>query len=257
MTTQTMLLAALALPACMLHTESRTDTTTIADRVEGVITNLDGADITVTGVRSSGAEVVQTLRWSAVEPAVSVRNINGILYIDARCPPEQLTCSVALDVTVPEAAWLDLSSGQGNITVSRVLSQLVAATGAGDITVQDTDGTVRLEAGKGSIDITGVTGDIDLYSGSGDIQGRQLSVGWLTAASDDGDIRIDTSTVPSRLGLFTEDGDVQAQVPAGAYAVDVNTGDGEIDISGITLQNASAQQIDIQTQSGDIRLYGH
>ena len=251
------LLPVIALPACMLHAESRIETITISDPVVGVITNLDSADLTITGVAAQGAEVVQSLHWATGEPEVSAYTRNGILYIDAYCPPDQLTCKIELDVTVPDTAWLDLDSRQGSITASRIHAQLIASTGAGDISVQDTTGTVRLEAGKGNLSVTGATGDLDLFSGAGDIQGRQLSVGWLTAESSSGDIRIDTTTVPDRLGLFTGSGDVQAQVPSGAYAVDVDTGSGDIDISGITMQNAAAQQITIQTGAGDIRLYGH
>lgn len=181
---------------------------------------------------------VSTRGWSVGQHAVTV---------DASQDGDHVTCevrephhlvlfqfgtrSIRVDVTLPRDADLDLSTGDGTITIAPLAGDIRASTGDGAIEVEGLRGRMTLTTGDGRIRATGLDGELVARSGDGRIQtdGRfdRLEVGTtdgrVTATAFEG------SRLASGWDLHTGDGRLTLRVPGTLKAdLDLRTGDGDL-----------------------------
>jgi len=174
------------------------------------------------------------------------------------------------------------------VTVPRELD-LEATTGDGGVDVQPITGHVQIHTGDGSIHADGVRGDISMHTGDGSIDASSLD-GTLAADSGDGGIHISGrfdgltintgdgsvdaeaiagSKMASPWSLHSGDGSIALHVPQDIRAyVDLKTGDGSIDLDGISVSvegavgrshirgsvNGGGGELKITSGDGSIRL---
>ncbi len=77
--------------------------------------------------------------------------------------------TIAVSVTLPPTANLDLSTGNGDVTLSSFGGSLRAATGNGTIHASDLRGNLAMHTGNGSFDGSGLDGSLDVHTGNGAI----------------------------------------------------------------------------------------
>ena len=139
--------------------------------------------------------------------------------------------SIHVDVRLPREADVDLSTGDGSVTLAPL---------AGEILVHTGDGAIEAE---------GLRGQVTLTTGDGHIEATALD-GALVARSGDGRIRLDGRF--DRLEVGTSDGGVEAVAREGsrlASAWDLHSGDGSV-----TLRVPATLRADLDLRTGDGRL---
>jgi hypothetical protein len=136
-----------------------------------------------------------------------------------------------VDVSLPRDADLDLSTGDGAITIAPLA------------------GEVRAHSGDGSIEADGLRGLLELTTGDGHIRASGLD-GSLVARSGDGSITLDGRF--DRLEVGTNDGRVSATAREGsrlAAGWDLHSGDGSL-----ALRVPASLRADLDLRTGDGRL---
>jgi hypothetical protein len=141
--------------------------------------------------------------------------------------------SLRVEVHMPREADLTAHSGDGSIEVDSISGTLDLTAGDGSITVQDAKGNLRFHTGDGHIEARGLDGQVDASSGDGHIhvEGRFDS-----------------------LRLRAGDGSVTARASAGSKvngAWTINTGDGSVDLE---IPGDLQANIEASTEDGHISL---
>ena len=195
-----------------------------------------------------------------------------------------------LRVSVPAGKRVALHLGVGKAFVSNVDGVIVVQAASADVSAERTRGTLKIDTGSGNVDVRDASGDVSLESGSGDIMATALHGGRVKLDTGSGNItvtgaeatelRIDTGsgdvTVSGAKGddlsfdtgsgnvdvallatfqslkIETGSGDVTVKVPPTIGAeVELDTGSGEIDLGGLTIQVRRLQQDHITGTIGD------
>jgi DUF4097 and DUF4098 domain-containing protein YvlB len=181
--------------------------------------------------------------------------------------------SVLIEVWVPRGADLDLSSGDGNVSVPGVEGHVAIRTGDGDVRVEDAKGTIELTTGDGRVTATGIDGRLRAHTGDGSmhIDGRFEG---LDLTTGDGSITADVlpgSTVSDRWAMTTGDGSLTLMIPKDLKAnLTAHSGDGGITVDApMTLEgritrhdvhgslNGGGAPLTMRTGDGSIRLGVH
>jgi hypothetical protein len=141
--------------------------------------------------------------------------------------------SLRVEVHMPRDADLTAHSGDGSIEVDSINGTLDLTAGDGSVTVQDAKGNLRFHTGDGHIEARGLDGQVDASSGDGhiNVEGRFDS-----------------------LRLKAGDGSVTARAAAGSKvngAWTINTGDGSVDLE---IPGDLQANIEASTEDGHISL---
>jgi hypothetical protein len=150
--------------------------------------------------------------------------------------------SARLIVSAPAKSNIFAKSGDGAIDITRISGSLELRSGDGSIKGTDLGGEVRAHTGDGAITLEGVSGKLDVDTGDGSVRanGKLTSV---RVRSGDGAINVRAnggSAAESDWDITTGDGSVTLELPDGFDAeLDAHTGDGGIEMRGITLSNVS------------------
>lgn len=147
-----------------------------------------------------------------------------------------------LIVSMPEAADLQATSGDGSIDVEHVAGRLELRSGDGSIRGRALSGDIRAQTGDGSIRLSEIDGRLNAGTGDGSIvaSGR-LSA--LRARSGDGSVRIHAETgsaASEDWDVSTGDGSVTIDLPDRFDAeLDAHTADGRVSVSDRSFSEAS------------------
>lgn len=167
-------------------------------------------------VRVNESHVGNDVKLDVREPTFRM----GFVFVDRR--------SILIEVWMPRSADLDVSTGDGNITVPGLQGTIALRTGDGDIAIEDARGAIRLRTGDGRI------------------TGRGLD-GTLAATTGDGTVRVQGRF--EALELRTGDGNVTAEVAPGSRVREpwsARTGDG-----GVTMLIPPDLKADVEAYTGD------
>ncbi len=161
-----------------------------------------------------------------------------------------------LIVTMPEAGDLRAKSGDGSITVDRLVGRIHLESGDGSVRARDLSGDLTAYTGDGSVHLDNVSGKIDVRTGDGSIViGGRLSA--LKARSGDGSVRIQAEEGSGRAGdwdITTGDGTVTLQVAEDFGAeLDARTGDGRVQVRGIDVDDtrSTRERRELHARIGD------
>jgi DUF4097 and DUF4098 domain-containing protein YvlB len=138
---------------------------------------------------------------------------------------------IEITVRAPRHIDLDLSTGDGSVTLSGFEGTLEARTGDGNIAADSLGGVIRLTSGDGTIHAERLRGSLEAHTGDGPIRvGGVFDA--VAVSSGDGTIHLDAapgSKIGSGWDLHTGDGGMVLRLPADLDAdLDAHTGDGRI-----------------------------
>jgi hypothetical protein len=146
--------------------------------------------------------------------------------------------SARLVVSVPQAANVRASSGDGAIRVSGVNGTIALRSGDGRIQASNSSGSVSASTGDGGIELDGVDGAVEATTGDG----RVRVSGKLTAVharSGDGSIAVEArpgSATEADWDITSGDGAVTLQIPDDFNAdLEAHTGDGRVHLNGVSI----------------------
>jgi hypothetical protein len=175
--------------------------------------------------------------------------------------------SIDYDVEAPADAYLEASSGSGDVTDDGVGQTAKLNSGSGNIHATGLKGAFTLGTGSGNIyaEQTG-DGDVKAETGSGNIELRDLR-GGLKATTGSGDIKVAGSPT-SDWKLETGSGNVEMSPGSTGFTLDASTGSGsvhsdrEMAVQGsfdrhhiMGKVGGGGPAVRVQTGSGDIRIH--
>ena len=215
-------------------------------------------------VKSSWGGSEDRVREIAANPPIE--QTGNIVRIGAR--HENLhNISIDYEIEAPANAYLDASSGSGDITDDGVGENAKLSTGSGNIHATGLNGGFSASTGSGNIyaEQTG-QGDVKAETGSGNIELRNLR-GGLRAGTGSGDIKV--GGVPtSPWHLETGSGNVEFWAGDAALTLDASSGSGSVHTDREMLTQGSSDHhhvtgklngggptVRIETGSGDIRVH--
>lgn len=232
----------------------------------------EGREVRITG-RGRGLEAYADLRVSvpagkrvALHLGVGkafVSNVDGVILVDAA------SADVSADRT---RGALHIETGSGTVDVRDASGEVSLETGSGEVTATGLRGgteRVTIETGSGSITVTGAdASQLHLETGSGDITVTGAKANELSFETGSGNVDVALTATFNALSIETGSGNVTLRVPPTIGAeVDLDTGSGEFDLGGLTIQVRRLEQdhitgtigdgrgrLTIETGSGNVRL---
>jgi len=232
----------------------------------------EGREVRITG-RGRGLEAYADLRVSvpagrrvALHLGVGkafVSNVDGVIVVDVA------SADVSADRT---RGTLRIETGSGNIDVRDASGEVTLETGSGDVTatgVHGGTGRVRFATGSGNITLTGAdAAQMHVETGSGDITVTGAKADELSFETGSGSVDVALTATFSTLSIETGSGDVTLRVPPTIGAeVELDTGSGDFDLGGLTIQVRRLEEdhitgtigdgkgrLSIETGSGNVRL---
>jgi DUF4097 and DUF4098 domain-containing protein YvlB len=175
---------------------------------------------------------VEIVAWDRKEVAVHVESGSWRIGSQLRLNAEQKGSDVSISALTPHG-WFsfDVSVRELRIEVSVPReADLEIRTRDGAVVIPPLTGRVDVSTGDGDITLRGVRGDIRLVSGDGGIDAEDLD-GKLSASTGDGHIRV--SGRFDALELGSGDGRVAAEAEPGSVIRDgwsLHTGDGQLSL---------------------------
>ncbi|MBI1796836.1 MAG: DUF4097 family beta strand repeat protein [Candidatus Eisenbacteria bacterium] len=139
--------------------------------------------------------------------------------------------SVLIEAWVPRGVDLDITTGDGAVSVPAVEGSVAVRSGDGDVVIDGAKGTFDLKSGDGRVTCSDVDGRLTAHSGDGPVHvsGRFDA---LELTTGDGTVTADIlpgSHVNDRWSVSTGDGGVALTIPGDLKAdLAAHTGDGEI-----------------------------
>jgi len=190
-----------------------------------------------------------------------VTNVDGVILVQVA------SADISAEGT---RGTLKLDTGSGNVDVRNASGDLGLESGSGDITASGLHGgRVKVETGSGNITLTGAEATVlKLSTGSGDVTVTGAKGDELAFESGSGNIDVALTATFSTLAVETGSGDVTLRVPPTIGAeVELDTGSGDIDLGGLTIQVRRLQEdhisgtigdgrgrLSVETGSGNVRL---
>jgi hypothetical protein len=266
-------LAFAALPA--LANEARFERTlTVSGHVELTVntgsgyihlTKGSGNQVHIVGkVRSNWGEGGDEVREIAANPPIE--QTGNIIRIGAH-HENYHHVSIEYDIEAPADAFLDASSGSGDVKDDGVGEHAKLSTGSGSIHATGLQGGFQVNTGSGDIyaEQTG-EGDVKAQTGSGTIELKDVH-GGLRAGTGSGDIKVDGAPAAD-WKLETGSGSIELWPGSTSFTLDASTGSGsvhsdpEMTVQGsfdkhhITAKvRGGGPTVRVETGSGDIRIH--
>ncbi|MGK5550709.1 DUF4097 family beta strand repeat-containing protein [Actinomadura kijaniata] len=200
-----------------------------------------GAQLTFGPSGSGPTRITQELTWVLHRPRVKRHlDAQGVLRIKVTCDdPFVLNggreCAAALDVRVPVAARVTVTSASGSVTV------------------RDLAGAVEVRTRSGELSLHDVRGDVVFEAGSGAVRGEGLRSSRLSAQAGSGSIDLDFAAPPSDVTVRTGSGSVDLRLPEGShYRVVGDRGSGGWQVDRLLHDPAAPARIDVNTGAGSV-----
>lgn len=206
----------LLLPGCLL----RTTVERIGPLDEEVsVVRIRGGDGTVHVVAGDTLSVERQAQTSSPGFELAWSVVDGVLELEERCPLSTL-CTVHTEVVLPPGVNLDLRLGSG------------------EVTLEGLDGRVEVRA-EGLI-----------------LSGVDLRAPVVVVSAQDALVELELLDAPTRVEVGLDAGDTLLRVPAGAYALGLDTGLGSIEALNVLDEPGAAGELLVTTLAGDIRVLG-
>lgn len=157
----------------------------------------------------------EPIRLTAKAPNESLGGLGATyrVYLPADLKVQVKTSAGSVDVQ-HYTGNLTLSAGLGMVRVESSSGTLEAETGSGAISIESFNGPVAAKSSAGGIHVQKVVGALQLDSGTGLIQVDEFSGGKLSAETQMGSIRVNTSTpLEADVSLRTSTGSIAARLP--------------------------------------------
>lgn len=183
------------------------------------------------------------------DPEVSYRITGTTLTVDTNCGSD---CRASYEIEAPTGVAVRGDLHSGNMTLIGVASADVAVN-SGEIDLQGVTGTVKAKATSGNITANALTGPATFEVTSGDVAATDLTGGGAiraVASSGSLDLRL---AQPASVTARASSGDIDLEVPAGAYRIQQRAESGNFD-SDVTSVPGAANVLNLEASSGDISI---
>jgi hypothetical protein len=217
-------LAVLVVSGCVQPDKEFRDERTIETGITAIMIDGGPGSVRITGTDGTSVRVKRHVHYRDDKPGATDEVSNGQLTLHTGGCGQ--ACSVNYEVTAPKNVRVAGQSGSGDVIVTNVGTAAVSVS-SGDLRVRDVAGDVTAKASSGGINIAGVTGAVAAKSSSGDIRVTNVG-GAVTAETSSGGISA-------------------ADLRGGHTSAHSSSG-------GITLDLATAQNVDAQAASGEVRI---
>lgn len=169
-----------------------------------------------------GAPSVERRRqWVLSAPRVRSTVDGGVLRVDVRCPGWAfVSCSADVAVRAPAGS------------------------------------SVLVRAIRGSVAVTGMSGTTDVSSEDGAVDVADSRAPEITARSVTDEVSVGTRVAPRRIVVRSETGTVSVAVPAGAYRLVADSGQGRELVTGVRNAPGAAGSIDATSGLRDVAVTG-
>lgn len=142
----------------------------------------------------------------------------GILTLSVDCDGVSVNCHAKYTVKVPRDVAVTAEYGNSDVQLSNL--------GGAALHLEGHDGTVR---------------------------GEGISAPSVSVVSRNGDTDLDLTSVPDRVDVRSQDGNVRLGLPASAYAVRTAAKKGDVTVD-VADDSTSSHSVNVQTRNGDIRI---
>ena len=148
--TMMVLLGSLA-AGCVVQGQVDSDAVSFSEEISAVVIDTDAGEVRVVGADMVGAELYRTRTWTGSRtPDVDAWVVDGVLYVEARCPSVTLGCSVDHELVVPSDATIEVLTGAGSV-VARGVRGAWVETGSGDVALTNIAGRIWVDTGSGGV----------------------------------------------------------------------------------------------------------
>jgi DUF4097 and DUF4098 domain-containing protein YvlB len=136
--------------------------------VEGVET----ADCNVTAKITGRADSEEEAKRLAEETEITLEPFGNKLTAKIQRPTciKNQSVSVSLDVTIPNKSDLELTTHNGDVSITSITGRINATTHNGGVTAEQVTGTTKLRTHNGGITCKEISGDMELRTHNGGIK---------------------------------------------------------------------------------------
>ena len=236
---------------------------------------VNSGQVSLRGRGTGIVRVTGTAHYSLVRPRVHWHSTSSGTSIHSSC--ENLTgpCSLDFAVTMPAGLTTDVSDDSGdlaasglhgrvtlraqsgNIEASAMTAGVLLSDQSGDITAAGLSGpSVIIKDSSGNVTADRLTGpSVTIKDQSGDVTAAGLKNPDMTVTDQSGNIALTFASVPARVQVTCDSGDVKVVLPGGSttYRVDARTSSGSTSVQ-VPRNPASPHVITVTDQSGNITI---
>jgi hypothetical protein len=217
--------------------------------------SVDSGNMTVSPGTAGRLHLTGTAHYSLVRSSVTWRRTGSGVTVMSHCRFPAGVCSADFMVTIPASARALLSDGSGDMTLRDLTGHVSAGDGSGNMRASGLSGTADLTDGSGDILGTALSGPkVTLASSSGNISVTGLASTDVMASDGSGDVTLTFTTVPGRVHVTDDSGNVTLNLPPGRttlYQVNANTSSGNRVVN-VPTSSISRHVITVTDGSGDI-----
>ncbi|WP_267244408.1 DUF4097 family beta strand repeat-containing protein [Streptomyces sp. PR69] len=159
----------------------------------------------------------------------------GTLTLRVSCEAMASSCDSRHRVTVPRGLGVTVTDDNGSVSASGFSSALALRADNGEVTVRNSSGALELASDNGEVRAEGVSS-------------RQV-----TAAADNGSVRLSLTAAPDRVEAVSDNGEIVVELPRsqGPYAVSAEADNGRTDV-GVPTDPGSAHVVTARSENGEV-----
>jgi hypothetical protein len=228
----------------------------VATHGRPVSLTVDSGELSIGPGAPGRLRVTGTARYALDRSVVRWQPGPAGVSVSSRC--RQLTgpCSFAYAVAVPPGGTAAVEDSSGDMTARGLTGRLTLRAGSGNVRVSSLSGDVRITDGSGDVSGSSLAGpELTISDDSGNVTLTGLASPDVTVASQSGDTVLTFASVPARVQVSADSGNVTLVLPPGAaaYRVAARSSDGSTTVR-VPTNLTSPHLITVTDQSGNITI---
>jgi Putative adhesin len=217
---------------------------------------VNSGQVSLRGGSTGVVRATATAHYSLVRPRVHWQSTNSGTAIRSSCESLTGPCSVDFAVTMPAGLTTDVSDDSGDLAASGLHGRVTLQAQSGNINASVMAAGVLLSDQSGDITADRLSGpSVIIKDQSGNITAAGLTNPAMTVTDQSGDITLTFASVPSRVQVTCDSGNVRLVLPSGstAYRVDAHTSSGSSSVQ-VPTDSSSTHVLTVTDQSGNITI---
>lgn len=244
------------------------DTATYPGAIHRLTIDTDTGEVSVVGSDRADVLVLWQRRYSLIKPHVDRGLRDGALQLRSRCPGVSFRCAVVFGSQVPAATATSIRTGSatvdmqdlrgpvevttqtGQVTLQQVAAPIHVVTGSGPVSLASLRGDLVVRTASAPIELRDIHGQADLTTESASITGNALAVRALVARTGSGWVTATFDSPPEHVDLRSVSGQVNLQIPAGHYRLQLDAPAGRVHLVGVVNDPTAPRTIKISAGGG-------
>ena len=228
------------------------DVVTFSGSPTQVLVNNAAGLVIVVPSDGNQVQVSRRAKWTLLKPDMAVEVEGGTLVVQADCVGPSFICDVEYRVSVPSDVAVKVVGGGGDVEIAGVGGRVDVQTTGGDVSLSNLASDVKVRTSGGDVTLDSISGGVDIATDGGSIHGTSLTSTLIQTGTSSGDISLNVTGAPDRIGSGSASGDIDLVVPDLAYAVDAKASSPEDVTVDVTESSTATRTISAQTGSGQI-----